>query len=180
MKPLEKIERLANLYHFSDVLHELKKINYQDFLTYPGSSSSHHYFYGGLLQHTADVMDLCNCIASQQRLEYTDRQILLISALFHDYMKVLDYDVLFNNRALEYVTKSKHYYKFRHVFSSCLLAVCVLNKCGFKDIVEEVTHNILAHHQCKEWGSPVEPQTKTAWILHSADTISARCNEAKK
>jgi 3'-5' exoribonuclease len=33
---------------------------------------------------------------------------------------------------------------------------------------------MLAHHGRKEWGSPVEPATNEAWILHAADMMSSR------
>lgn len=41
--------------------------------------------------------------------------------------------------------------------------------------IEEILHCILAHHCEKEWGSPVKPKTKEAWIVHLADQTSARC-----
>ena len=36
---------------------------------------------------------------------------------------------------------------------------------------------ILSHHGKKEWGSPIEPQSQGAWILHLADMMSARVDE---
>ena len=43
------------------------------------------------------------------------------------------------------------------------------------ELVNQVGHCILAHHGHKEWGSPVEPITTEARILHFADDLSARC-----
>lgn len=37
-----------------------------------------------------------------------------------------------------------------------------------------VGHCILAHHGRKDWGSPIEPQTQEAYLLHAADTWSSR------
>lgn len=39
---------------------------------------------------------------------------------------------------------------------------------------EHVTHCILSHHGRFEWGSPVEPRTHEAWLLHAADMLSSR------
>ena len=41
----------------------------------------------------------------------------------------------------------------------------------------KIEHAMLAHHGRKEWGSPVEPATAEAFILHAADMMSATgCN----
>lgn len=45
---------------------------------------------------------------------------------------------------------------------------------------DEVTHAILAHHGRREWGSPVIPQTRMAWLLHLCDGISARIDDCVK
>jgi 3'-5' exoribonuclease len=37
-----------------------------------------------------------------------------------------------------------------------------------------IEHAILAHHGRQEWGSPVEPVTAEAYILHYADMLSVR------
>jgi 23S rRNA maturation-related 3'-5' exoribonuclease YhaM len=43
-----------------------------------------------------------------------------------------------------------------------------------------ITHNILSHHGMREWGSPVAPATKEAWILHLCDNMSARLDDCNK
>jgi len=39
--------------------------------------------------------------------------------------------------------------------------------------LEQIEHLLLSHHGRKEWGSPVEPATAEAFILHAADMMSA-------
>ncbi len=68
-----------------------------------------------------------------------------------------------------------HKFKIHHITRSALF----FSECAKKynldaDVTDRVIHNILSHHQRKEWGSPVEPKTKIAWILHLADSVSAR------
>jgi 23S rRNA maturation-related 3'-5' exoribonuclease YhaM len=46
--------------------------------------------------------------------------------------------------------------------------------------IDEVWHCILSHHGMKEWGSPVAPQTRMAWLLHLADGLSARLDDFDK
>jgi 23S rRNA maturation-related 3'-5' exoribonuclease YhaM len=50
----------------------------------------------------------------------------------------------------------------------------------FKDIEDEVLHAILAHHGFQEFGSPVQPNSKVAWLLHLCDSISARMDDVDK
>jgi 3'-5' exoribonuclease len=45
--------------------------------------------------------------------------------------------------------------------------------------IDNVLHAILAHHGSREWGSPVVPLTKLAWMLHLCDGISARMDDAE-
>ena len=40
--------------------------------------------------------------------------------------------------------------------------------------LDDILHIIANHHQLKEWGSPVEPNSIEAWIIHFADNISAK------
>jgi len=45
---------------------------------------------------------------------------------------------------------------------------------------DEVLHAILAHHNLREWGSPISPATRTAWLLHLCDSISARMDDGER
>ena len=49
----------------------------------------------------------------------------------------------------------------------------------YRYIEDAVLHAILAHHANPSWGSPVQPQTKTAWLLHLCDSISARMDDCE-
>jgi 3'-5' exoribonuclease len=40
--------------------------------------------------------------------------------------------------------------------------------------LSSLTHIILAHHGRQEWGSPVEPQSVEAWLVHLADLAESR------
>jgi hypothetical protein len=46
-----------------------------------------------------------------------------------------------------------------------------------QEFIDDVLHAILAHHGCREWGSPVSPNTKLAYFLHTCDMISARIED---
>jgi 3'-5' exoribonuclease len=44
---------------------------------------------------------------------------------------------------------------------------------SFDEVRAHILHVILAHHGSNEHGSPVEPQTLEALIVHSIDTLDA-------
>lgn len=134
-----------------------------------GTDHSHHSYKGGLVVHTAEVMQTALAMASTPAF-VADPQILTIAALWHDYAKIHDYDG---------EGKGTNYRKLiRHVSGSYQYYMRTVDKVlGFPPdslppAVVEIGHCILAHHGRKEWGSPIEPQTKEASILHYADMMS--------
>lgn len=164
-----------------------------DFVTASGSGKPerHHYGSGGLVKHTWEVTMLV-----QQSLHFlitkahpdgtiTPKvyQKAFLASLFHDYGKLRDYhvyEVVPTNKyqANEAVYTRDHAYKIGHLTRSAIFWETCATKAGYpKDDTEEITHAILAHHGLKEWGSPVNPQTLIAWVLHTCDLMSARADE---
>lgn len=152
-------------------------LNDERFYVCSGSSKpeQHHYGDHGLLIHTEEVITYCFQIASSY--EGINYQELLLSALFHDAGKMYDYEKL--NIANEDNWKpTEHKYKIHHLPRSVIIWNLAAHKHKLDEkLIDNVTHNILAHHGLKEWGSPVRPQTKEAWILHLCDSLSARLDE---
>lgn len=127
-----------------------------------GSGHAHHAYPGGLVVHTAEVMQTALATAESIGI-IADPFTLTIAALWHDYAKIYDYDE--EGKGTPYRDRVRHvagsYHEFMKV-AERLRAVCR----------EGVGHCILAHHGRKEWGSPVEPQSVEAAILHYADMLS--------
>ena len=38
----------------------------------------------------------------------------------------------------------------------------------------KILHIIASHHNLKEWGSPIHPNSAESWIVHYADNISGK------
>ncbi len=106
-----------------------------------------------------------------------DKQVLFLSALFHDFGKIWDYvPTPLTNRA--HWQAAHHKRVIHHISRSGVewtKAVTSLKEC--QSIEDEVLHCILAHHGLREWGSPVFPWSREAWVLHLCDGLSARMNE---
>lgn len=152
-------------------------MNYPKFLECSGSSSpnKHHYGTGGLVEHTAEVITLCDTVAEKLGYNSDFKQELFLAALYHDIGKVYDYEYTSDG----WIATS-HKYKIHHISKSAQIWIEHSNTLNFwwvRDIRDRVLHAILAHHGRKEAGSPVTPLTKLAWMLHLCDGLSARCND---
>lgn len=121
-------------------------------------SHKHHAYVGGLVVHTGEVVQYAVVMGEQLG---ADLDILITAAIWHDFAKIYDYDDAGPTR-----------------YKDSFAAFCALIQrvVGYKKAshlkLEDIGHCILAHHGRKEWGSPVEPQTREAASLHYADMLS--------
>ena len=151
------------------------------FELWSGSSKEHqhHYGMGGLIQHTYEVVELCISNYILLKLD-VDRTELYLSALFHDCGKMWDYEPI--NEEYTKWQGTEHKRTIHHISRSAIVwnQACAFHNFKYGKYADSVTHNILSHHGQREWGSPVMPKTKAAWLLHLCDGISARMNDADK
>lgn len=159
-------------------------LNDPAFLLCSGSHwhKAHHYGKGGLLQHTWEVCSIVLSTATfyLEKHPNIDRVELFLSALFHDYGKVWDY--VRDPKTGEYSTNpNKHKRRIHHIQRSAIEWEMIARKhCFYEKLTERITHNILSHHGQRDWGSPVAPLTREAWILHLADSMSARVDDCDR
>lgn len=154
---------------------------YPEFLRWTGSHhpDAHHYGEGGLIKHTAEVIELCfvnkHAIAAN-----VDDVILFLGALFHDTGKLFDC-VSIDNTSNRW-TSAPHKRLIHHISRSGLIWHDCVSK--HPDVYtryhDEVLHVILSHHGRREFGSPVAPYSKEAWLVHLCDSISARMDDADR
>lgn len=140
---------------------------------------AHHYGDGGLLNHTFEVVALSlNTAELYSDSHKIDRKQLFLSALYHDYGKLWDFD---RNEDGEWVPRDKHRRKIHHISRSNVEWVVWATVMGADvELTDGVSHNILSHHGSRECGSPVAPYTREAWILHLADSMSARIDDCDR
>ncbi len=173
-----------------------------EFLTWPASLRYHHAYEGGLLAHTVEVCDLalgmseltCNLNLTKPRAKH---DILIAAALWHDFAKVREYeqkelnghDYTFERMkgtrmlpvreapldSVPVWIGTDNAKCIHHIPGSAIEFTVAARESGVDEsVIEQVQHCILAHHGRREWGSPVEPQTLEALILHQADMTSAQ------
>lgn len=164
------------------------------FFYWPASLSFHHAYVGGLAAHTLEVCELADDLANSGLLQNVNFDVLITSALWHDFLKTEEY-VLVNvpiegQRALRicengyegFLTKREGKdATYAHIKDGAAKFVETAKNCGVEpSIIEQVEHCILSHHGfIKEWGSEVAPKTLEALFLHQADMLSAHGGKTK-
>jgi hypothetical protein len=145
------------------------------FFNAPAATSKHHSWRGGLLVHTAEVAANCmGILQSPMNAPYRGRingDALLLAAWLHDAGKMDVYRMEGENPAADWDTESM----VGHTSVSNLTFADLARENGLEQGLQRlVSHCILSHHERREWGAVVEPQTIEAHILCRADFISSR------
>jgi 3'-5' exoribonuclease len=139
----------------------------------PGAVNGHHAQLGGLLLHVYEVTSIARHIARTVRQANAD--LVVAGALLHDIGKVEAYAISPEG--------------FSHTTTGMLLGHVTLGALMFDrrlasgDVQlsdaqrNELLHLILSHHGSLEFGSPVQPMTVEAEIVHWADEASAKATD---
>lgn len=140
----------------------------------PGSTKGHHAKVGGLLQHTIEVANIA--LTSAKAVRKANPDLVVAGALLHDVGKVEAYDV-----GPQGFTATPCGLLVGHVVLGVLLVERKLQALGEPPCSEgqllELRHMILSHHGKLEFGSPVQPMTLEAQIVHHADDASAKATD---
>lgn len=136
----------------------------------PGSINRHHAKLGGLLLHTYEVASIARNAARTMR---ADVDLVVAGALLHDIGKVEAYEV--SPSGFGYTPCGL---LLGHVVLGALMLERALARLGEPVCSEgqllELQHMILSHHGTLDFGSPVQPMTTEAELVHWADEASAK------
>ncbi len=138
----------------------------------PAAKTLHHAYVGGLLEHTLGVCRLCMEIANHY--PELDRQTLLAGALLHDIGKIREFSGGLNN---DYTTDGN---LLGHIFLGLEIMAPFLEKSGLEPHLQQhLRHLVISHHGEYQYGSARLPQTREAFVLHSADELDARLAQCR-
>ena len=139
----------------------------------PAGIKNHHAYCGGLLQHTASLMELAQRIAPCY--PQIDRDLLLTGAFIHDIGKLeeLNYD-----RELSYTDQGQMIGHLVLSVSMLEAKVAEAEKLSGEPIGAEIVlrlkHILISHHGEYEFGSPKLPMTLEAMALSQLDNLDAK------
>ena len=163
------LRRVADLFYADDVFRvKLERT--------PGSVNGHHAKLGGLLLHIFEVTSIARTTAKTMNANV---DLVVAGALLHDIGKVEAYDVEGGGFA-----NTPSGLLLGHVVLGCLMLERRLADLGHtacdRGQLLDLQHMILSHHGALEFGSPVQPMTTEAEIVHWADESSAKANDMQE
>ena len=140
----------------------------------PGSTAGHHAKIGGLLQHTMEVANIAVTAAKSVRKASCD--LVVAGALLHDIGKVESYEIGPGGFAYTPCGLLVGHVVLGALMLERRIAAVGTPVCSDGQLLE-LQHMILSHHGKLEYGSPVEPMTPEAEIVHWADEASAKATD---
>lgn len=144
--------------------------------THPAAKRNHHAYVAGLLEHSLSVAASCARLAEHYAEQgvAVDRDLLVTAALLHDIGKLRE---LKGFPANAYTTEGK---LLGHIVIGIQMVAREAE--AIPEIAEErrllLLHLIASHQGRPEWDSPRVPQVIEALILHYADDLDAKVNQA--
>ena len=167
------VKSINNLYLNKLLKKMLSGEKYEKYIRVPAGKSWHHAYIHGLLEHTLEIVKICDLMCSIH--SELNRDLLITGALLHDFGKTeeLSYETGF-----DYTDEGR---LLGHIVIAALkIDEAIDNINDFpKDLKTQLIHLILSHQGKLEYASPVEPKTLEAIVLYHADELSAKTNAYK-
>lgn len=163
------IESIKNTY-----LNKLLKTFFDDqefvekFKRAPAATKVHQPYLGGLLEHTCNLVRICETICDIYK--EINREFLITMAMLHDIGKVREYTY---DKVIEYTDEGK---LLGHIAIGLeMIDQKIKSLHNFPpDLELMIKHTLLSHHGRFEFGSPKLPSILNATALHYADEIEAK------
>lgn len=140
------------------------------FVRAPAAMRIHHAFEGGLIAHTFSLLQLADKVCDHY--PQLDRDLVIAGLLLHDIGKTRE---ISPEPGFEYTDEGK---LVGHLILACQWIREKASRIeGFpRELEMRITHLIAAHHGKHEYGSPKEPATLEAVVVHALDELDTRVN----
>lgn len=150
------------------VVSVLLKKHFNDFFNYPAAVSMHHNYFSGLAYHTYSMLKLSD--AYLELYPFINKDLVYSGIILHDLGKIVE---LSGPKGTEYTKKGK---LLGHISLGASEVTSVSTELGLEDTEEVINllHIILSHHGQLEYGSPKEPATPEAALIHFLDYNDSR------
>ena len=136
----------------------------------PAGKAWHHAYIHGLLEHTLEIIKICN-LACDIHNEL-NRDLLVTGAILHDFGKV---EELTFKTSFDYTDKGR-------LIGHIVIAATRIEETAKQipnfpeDLKNQLIHLVLSHQGKLEHASPVIPKMAEAIVLYHADELSAKSN----
>lgn len=141
---------------------------WQAFCSAPAAKSMHHARIGGLLEHSVQCLRIARSLAGMYPV---DRDLLFFGAIFHDIGKVEE--LSWGRGGFSYTTEGRLQ---GHVVLGDRMVSRYISQIPYfpKDLALHISHILLSHQGAVEYGSPEQPKTLEALMVHFIDNLDAR------
>jgi len=137
------------------------------FFTYPASTTVHHVYVGGLLDHS-----LCMARMGMAAVSIIggDKGIVIAGSILHDIGKTQELDI---TRGFRFTDRGR---LLGHITLGVMILEDLIRRVdGFpKELTDILTHIVVSHHGLEEWGSPKKPMFPEAIIVHHLDNLDSK------
>ncbi|MEM9595598.1 MAG: HD domain-containing protein [Acidobacteriota bacterium] len=142
---------------------------------HPAAKSIHHAYRGGLLEHVVSMAELGILVCG--RYSEVDRDLVLLGVLLHDLGKLRELGALPRN---DYSIEGQLVGHI--VIGQNMLRACCADLDGAvpRRLEMHLEHLILSHHGRREYGSPMEPATAEAFVLHAIDNLDSKLAQLRR
>ena len=146
-----------------NIVSVILKKHFKDYFDYPAAVTMHHNYYSGLAYHTYSMLKLSD--AFLEHYPYINRDLVYSGIILHDIGKLYE---LSGPKGTEYTKAGK---MLGHISLGANEISNVAKDLGVEDSEEvlNLLHIILSHHGDLEYGSPKEPMTPEAALIHLLD-----------
>jgi 3'-5' exoribonuclease len=136
----------------------------------PAARSIHHAYLGGLIEHSLEILQICNTVLDIY--PQIDGDLLRAGALLHDIGKLREFSWDFD---IDYTDEGR---LLGHIMiTDEMITDALASMPDFPpELALRLRHMLLAHHGRLEYGSPRRPQTLEAITLHHIENLDAQVN----
>lgn len=135
----------------------------------------HHIYIGGLAEHTLNVVYWTNSLAERYQCKYRD--IAVLAAKLHDIGKIYEYSHIGSFKSTFRGEMEGHIVIGIEMIEKAFESDNFRYSQEFKDRIKGC---IVQHHGMPEYGSPKNPNTEEAYMVHFADYIDATMSKISK
>lgn len=141
---------------------------WEAFCSAPAAKSMHHARIGGLLEHSVQCLRVARSLAE---LYPVDRDKLFFGTIFHDVGKIEE--LSWGGGGFAYTTEGR--LQGHVVLGEKIVTSFIGRLPDFpKELELEISHILLSHQGEIEYGSPQQPKTLEALLVHIIDNLDAR------
>ena len=168
-----RIENIENVYLKKLLNRILTGEQFEKYLRVPAGKAWHHAYVHGLLEHTLEIIKICDLMCDIH--PEINRDLLITGAVLHDFGKT---EELTFAPTFDYTEKGR-------LLGHITIAAMEIEKqsAEIEDFPEnlknQLLHLVLSHQGKLEFATPVEPKTLEAITLYLADELSAKTNAYK-